>query len=84
MKCLLAAMPTAVIGMSILLGGCAPSIKVARFDDVNRPPKLGDLDVFSSPQAVTRPYKEIALITAEEGLSSDSTGTRPTASARET
>jgi hypothetical protein len=60
------------IAASVFLIGCAASVKVARFDQISRPPKTGDLDVFSSPQAVARPYKEIALITAEESLSSDS------------
>ena len=61
-----------IVAASVVLSGCAASVKVARFDQVTRAPKVGDLDVFTSPQAVPRPYKEIALITADEALSSDS------------
>jgi hypothetical protein len=66
------AITASIVAASLVLSGCAASVKVARFDQVTRAPKVGDLDVFTSPQAVPRPYKEIALITADEGLSSDS------------
>ncbi len=61
-----------IIAACVVVSGCAASVKVARFDQVTRTPKVGDLDVFTSPQAVARPYKEIALITADEALSHDS------------
>jgi len=58
-----------VAPLLLLSFGCAASLKVARFDQVGRAPKQGDVEVFSSPQAIKRPYKEIALITADEGWS---------------
>jgi len=65
-------MTASIVAASVVLSGCAASVRVARFDQVTRAPKVGDLDVFTSPQAIPRPYKEIALITADEALSSDS------------
>ncbi len=56
------------LGAFALLAGCAASLKVARFDQVPRPPTQATLDVFTSPQGVKRPYKEVALITAEESF----------------
>ena len=58
-----------VAPLLLLSFGCAASLKVARFDQVSRAPKQGDVEVFSSPQGIQRPYKEIALITADEGWS---------------
>ena len=54
-----------IIAACVVVSGCAASVKVARFDQVTRTPKVGDLDVFTSPQAVARPYKEIALFTVD-------------------
>jgi hypothetical protein len=53
----------------LILTGCAAELNVARFDATKRPPTEGGIDVYSSPVAIKRPYKEIALITAEEGWS---------------
>jgi hypothetical protein len=51
----------------LFLIGCAATLNVTRFDAVQREPTGATIEVFSSPQNITRPYKEIALITAEEG-----------------
>ena len=53
----------------LILTGCAATLNVARFDVTKRAPTEGSIDVFSSPVAIKRPYKAIALITAEEGWS---------------
>ena len=53
----------------LLLTGCAATLNVARFDAIKRQVTEGAIDVYSSPVAIKRPYKEIALITAEEGWS---------------
>jgi hypothetical protein len=53
----------------MILTGCAATLNVARFDSIKRPPTEVTIDVYSSPIAIKRPYKEIALITAEEGWS---------------
>jgi hypothetical protein len=69
MSRLVETMTASIVAASVVLSGCAASVKVARFDQVTRAPKVGDLDVFTSAQAVPRPYKEIALITTDEGWS---------------
>ena len=51
----------------ILLQGCAATLNVSLFDPTILPPTEGSIDVYSNPIAIKRPYKEIALITAEEG-----------------
>ncbi|MEY4386745.1 MAG: hypothetical protein RLY20_2028 [Verrucomicrobiota bacterium] len=52
----------------LILAGCAsPTVNVARFDTIKRQPTEANIDVYTSPLAIKRPYKEVALITAEEG-----------------
>jgi len=51
----------------LLVTGCAATLNATRFDTVDRQPTEGTIEVFSSPANITRPYMEIALITAEEG-----------------
>lgn len=53
----------------LILTGCNATLNVAKFDATKRELTEGSIDVFSSPVAIKRPYKEIALITAEEGWS---------------
>lgn len=54
-----------VLGL-LILTGCAATLNVARFEATTRTPTEGNIEVFSSPISIKRPYKEIALITAEE------------------
>jgi len=53
----------------LLLTSCAATLNVAKFDSLRRAPTDGTIDVYSSPAGIKRSYKEIALITAEEGWS---------------
>ena len=56
-----------VICCAAFFTGCAATLNVTRFDAIERDPTKGAIEVFSNPQNIKRPYKEIALITAEEG-----------------
>jgi len=56
-----------LIPLLLLATGCAATLNVTRFDAIERGHSKGAIEVFSNPQNIKRPYKEIALITAEEG-----------------
>jgi hypothetical protein len=53
--------------LTLIIGSGCADINVTKFDSIRRPATAGTIDVYSNPAAVTRPYKEIGLITAEEG-----------------
>ncbi len=53
---------------------CSPVVYVDAFDDVERTPKQGEVRIFSNPQAVTYKYKEIGLITVDDGGSEKTEG----------
>lgn len=45
---------------------CAPSLELTRFDSSPRPPKTGEIDIYTNPEAIEKPYKEIAIIKVTE------------------
>jgi len=49
--------------------GCAV-VRVTKFGPLPSSPKVGNIDVYTSHEAIKKPYKEIALITAKDGSES--------------
>ncbi len=52
--------------------GCGPSIEITKFTSIKLHPKSGDIDIFTTKENVKKPYKEIALVTADPASSGDS------------
>ena len=51
---------------SLLIGCSFIKVKVIETDSVNRPPKVGELDVYTASADIKKPYQQIAIIEAED------------------
>ncbi len=52
--------------LMLLLSGCGPDVYVKDVDTTTRPPNTGQLDIYNSPEEVTRPYKTIKMLRVED------------------
>ena len=56
----------AASALMLLLSGCGPDVLVKDVDNTSRPPNTGQLDMYKSPDEVTRPYKTIKMLRVED------------------
>ena len=55
-----------LFGILFIQVGCAPKVQITKFSEFPSSPKTGDIDVYTSKDAIKKPYKEIALITVDD------------------
>jgi len=67
----------------LTVGGCAPSIQVARLETAHRIPTEGDIIIYMRPESVPWPYDEIGILTARTGDCMRDCGNRKVALIRE-
>ena len=56
----------ALPALVLLLLGCGPDVYVKDVDNTTRPPNTGQLDIYNSPEEVTRPYKTVVTMRVED------------------
>jgi|GEM_PF-3312320 len=55
-----------LIFLSLFLLGCAPIVRVNKFEDNLRPANQGNIQIYTHTESIPYKYKEIALITVDD------------------